>query len=88
MFNDFEWLSQHSNQQATRLKTWLKSHSNPIVIEIGAGTAIPTVRLFSENFAPYLIRINPRETHLPKQGGIALKMNAQAGIKFILQTLS
>lgn len=88
MFDDFEWRSQQSNQQATRLKAWLKSHSNPVVIEIGTGTAIPTVRGFSENFAPQLIRINPREAHLPRQGGIALEMGAKNGIEFIINALS
>lgn len=85
MFNDMTWLSQQHDQQAKRLQAFLKQHHHPIVIEIGAGTAIPTVRYFSERFAPYLIRINPREYGLPKQGGVALATQAQVGIQSIYQ---
>lgn len=81
------WLSQQHDQQAKRLQAFLKQHHHPIVIEIGAGTAIPTVRYFSERFAPYLIRINPREYRLPKQGGVALATQAQVGIESIYQIL-
>lgn len=85
MFNDMAWLSHQHDQQAKRLQAFLKHHHHPIVIEIGAGTAIPTVRYFSERFAPYLIRINPREYELPKQGGIAVVTQAQVGIQSIYQ---
>ncbi|ENW06791.1 SIR2 family NAD-dependent protein deacylase [Acinetobacter beijerinckii] len=85
MFNDMTWLSQQHDQQAKRLQAFLEQHHHPIVIEIGAGTAIPTVRYFSERFAPYLIRINPREYGLPKQSGVALATQAQVGIQSIYQ---
>ncbi|WLF83145.1 Sir2 family NAD-dependent protein deacetylase [Moraxella sp. ZY210820] len=88
MFNDDYWLEQRSHQQAECLSIWLKKHHNPVVIEMGAGTAIPTVRLFSEQFSPNLIRINPREAQLPKQGGVALNVGAKAGIDIIVQALS
>lgn len=87
MFNDNFWLEQRSHHQAERLSAWLKNHRNPIVIEMGAGTAIPTVRLFSEQFTPNLIRINPREAQLPRQGGISLNLGAKQGVEFILQAL-
>ncbi|ENW83679.1 hypothetical protein F909_00340 [Acinetobacter sp. ANC 3929] len=83
MFDDYAWLSQRQKQQMQRLDTFLKIHHQPLVIEIGAGTAIPTVRYFSERFAPDLIRINPREFALPTQGGIALATNAESGIHSI-----
>ncbi|KXO86821.1 NAD-dependent deacetylase [Acinetobacter venetianus] len=85
MFDDYDWLSHRHHLQGQRLDHFIKVHRNPIVIEIGAGTAIPTVRYFSERFAPNLIRINPREYILPPHGGIALASNAEAGIKSIYQ---
>lgn len=85
MFDDYDWLSQRHHLQGQSLDHFIKVHRNPIVIEIGAGTAIPTVRYFSERFAPNLIRINPREYTLPPHGGIALASNAEAGIKSIYQ---
>ena len=85
MFNDYAWVSQRHTQQARRLEFFLEAHNQSIVIEIGAGTGIPTVRYFSERFAPNLIRINPREHALPSKGGIALATNAEMGIQSIYQ---
>ncbi|WP_436899535.1 SIR2 family NAD-dependent protein deacylase [Acinetobacter gyllenbergii] len=85
MFNDMGWISHQHDQQAQRLKAFLKDHQRPVVIEMGAGTAIPTVRYFSEQFTPGLIRINPREYALPAQGGIALATTAEQGIRSIYQ---
>ncbi len=83
MFKDAAWISQRQMQQAKRLDSFLKNHHQAVVIEVGAGTAIPTVRYFSERFAPRLIRINPRESAIPSQAGIALPSNAHAGISSI-----
>lgn len=80
MFDDYHWISKRQEQQQQRLETWLNHHKNVLVIEMGAGTTIPTVRYFSEQFSPYLIRINPREFKLPHQGGLALATTAQQGI--------
>ena len=85
MFDDYTWLSQRQKQQMHRLTTFLEDHYQPIVIELGAGTAIPTVRYFSERFAPNLIRINPREFALPSKGGIALPTCAEQGARSIYQ---
>ncbi|MBH2002784.1 MAG: NAD-dependent deacetylase [Moraxellaceae bacterium] len=87
MFNDYAWVSQRHTQQARRLENFLEAHNHPIVIEIGAGTAIPTVRYFSERFAPQLIRINPREAMLPSKGGVSIAENAVIGIQNIYQIL-
>ena len=83
MFDDYEWIAQRQTQQRNRLESFINQYKQPLVIEIGAGTAIPTVRYFSERFAPSLIRINPRDYALPKTGGIALAMSAAHGIQII-----
>ncbi|ENX52558.1 MULTISPECIES: SIR2 family NAD-dependent protein deacylase [Acinetobacter] len=85
MFNDMRWLSHQHDLQAKRLKAFLKDYQRPVVIEMGAGTAIPTVRYFSEQFAPGLIRINLREYTLPTSGGIALATTAEQGVRSIYQ---
>ncbi|MDO3666418.1 SIR2 family NAD-dependent protein deacylase [Acinetobacter higginsii] len=85
MFNDMGWFSHQHDQQAKHLKAFLKDHQRPVVIEMGAGTAIPTVRYFSEQFAPGLIRINLREYTLPASGGIALATTAEQGVRSIYQ---
>lgn len=83
MFNDGTWVSKQFDLQYQRLQQWLKKTYSPLVIEIGAGTAIPSVRMFSEHFSPALIRINPREFSLPHTGGFALSKNALPAISLI-----
>lgn len=58
------------------------------VIEVGAGSAIPTVRGLSEQvarrFRSKLIRINPREDSVPR-GHIGLPLDAAEGIQRICE---
>lgn len=86
MFNDQQWLAHRSDAQGERLSKWIKKYHHTWVIELGAGTAIPTVRYFSEQFAPRLIRINPRESQVPK-GCFALPMGAKQGVETLLNLL-
>lgn len=62
-----------------------------VVIEMGAGTAIPTIRYMSERIGQrsnaIVIRINPREAHI--QGGhISLPCGALEGLEGIEDYLS
>lgn len=86
MFGDWGWQSYRTDEQETRLHEFLTTHQNSVVIEIGAGTAIPTVRRFGDGFAPRLIRINLREPTTP-QGSIGLGMTGVHGIDEIWQAL-
>ena len=69
MFGDYSWESARTDAQSIRLQSWLarleKTGAHLAVVEIGAGTAVPTVRRTSEDIARHfnvpLIRINPRE---------------------------
>ena len=88
MFDDMKWQSYRQDQQRQRLEQWMKSFRRIMVIEIGAGTAVPTVRYFSEQFSPRLIRINPREHSLYTKGGLSLPTTAQRGIELIYQALN
>ena len=71
MFGDWSWESSRTDAQSSRLQSWLamleEAGAKLTVIEIGAGTAVPTVRMTSEDVARHfdipLIRINPREVH-------------------------
>ena len=68
-------------------KNWLRRVERLLVIEIGAGTDIPTVRLMSESVGGRLIRINPREPGLGGTQGISLPcggLEALSGISAAL----
>ena len=68
MFGDWNWLGGRTATQEDRCEAWAKE-INPeevVVIEMGAGTAIPTVRDQGDEFeqaGATLIRINPRDFH-------------------------
>ena len=88
MFNDWHWQEWPYQQQNQRLNDWLKQVKSPLVIEIGAGVAIPTVRYFSEEVAnggERLIRINPANTSIRLGCGVSLTMGGLAGIEMIVK---
>lgn len=87
MFDDYDWIQERSTQQYQKLQHWLAQYQRPVVIEIGAGTMIPTVRNFSESFAPSIIRINPRESEIKHKKGVAIAENAVTAIQGILDSL-
>lgn len=80
MFNDWEWLEHRQAEQAARIERWLSGVSRPVVVEIGAGTAIPSVRRFSQRiiheFGGRLVRINPREFSVPTTRDVGLASGA------------
>ena len=87
MFADSDWASSRSDAQEHRLRQWLSKLKRPLVIELGAGLAVPTVRYFSEQFSPYHIRINPREFNMRCREGIAIPLGALQGLKLIQAAL-
>lgn len=91
MFGDGDWLERRTSEQALRQSAWLSSVSRPLVIETGAGTAIPSVRHFSHTiihrFGGRLIRINPRESDVPNPRDVGLAVAANAGLSAIAQRL-
>lgn len=88
MFDDISWLAHRSNAQQTRFMRWRQAlqqkSARLAVIELGAGTAVPTVRYTSESVAQKLsgtlIRINPREPVGPV-GCVSIPAGALEGIR-------
>ena len=69
MFGDMGWDDARTDAQHATLRNWLDAVKGPLtVLELGAGTNVPTVRMFSERVARgprrTLVRINPREPQL------------------------
>ncbi|MCG7400495.1 SIR2 family NAD-dependent protein deacylase [Caballeronia zhejiangensis] len=71
MFWDAFWVENDANAQEARLRAWYASVQRPVVVELGAGKALPTVRAFSQRHARHrLIRINVRESATNPQDGV------------------
>lgn len=87
MFGDWAWVEQRSASQAARQEKWLSQVSRPVVIELGAGTAIPSVRHFSHRviheFGGRVIRINPGEWEVPTRLDVGLPVGALAALTAI-----
>lgn len=70
MFGDFSWISVRTEAQEQRFHDFLLSNNgkNLVIIEIGAGTAVPTIRHLTQQLArkknSRAIRINPREAEI------------------------
>lgn len=84
MFGDGDWIEHRSRMQETNLQQWLGRVKRLVILEIGAGTAIPSVRHFGEFQEGFMIRINPREPDLPaNRRGASLAMTALEALRLI-----
>lgn len=72
MFDDGEWLPERTQAQHQRLDAWLSTASNPVVVELGAGTAVPAVRWFGSTLEAPMIRINLRESEVDRPLAVGL----------------
>jgi NAD-dependent SIR2 family protein deacetylase len=92
MFGDWGWDSAVTEAQESRMDAWLGSLGSvpPVIIEIGAGTAVPTVRVNMERIARQhggtLIRVNPREPEVPR-GHISIAGHALETLRALDQRL-
>ena len=96
MFGDWHWDGTRSTGQEAALQAWIDelpadARGRVVVIECGAGTAIPTVRQFSEQiadgFGGLLVRINVRESDV-SSGHVGLPMGAKEALTGISSRLS
>jgi len=87
LFDDYYWLESETDIQKQRQQSWLDSISKPVIIEIGAGLAISTVRNFSDRtarqFNGHLIRINPSHPNVSRAIDVSLSINALQALQEI-----
>jgi NAD-dependent SIR2 family protein deacetylase len=87
MFGDSAWIEREFEAQSDRLEKWLAGVRRPVVVELGAGTHIPSVRHFGQRVLTRhggrLVRINPRESMVPLRDDVGLPLGALAGLQAI-----
>ena len=87
MFGDWSWVDRRAAGQREAFEEFLQKLKGPLtIVELGAGTAVPTVRITGEQISKALgaklIRINPRE---PDGADIALPLGAKEAIDKIFE---
>lgn len=92
MFGDYTFNSAETLKQEQDFNTFMRKYDKDgtkiIIIEIGAGTAIPSIRILGENIqdkvaSATLIRINPSESFGPK-GIISIDKGAVEALKELI----
>ena len=94
MFGDWDWNGDRSHKQEHNYYNWIKSvrstDKKMVIIEIGAGTAIPTIRKEGNHLARIsdnikLVRINPKEYEVDLKVGVGIPFGGLEGITKILE---
>ncbi|THC40099.1 Sir2 family NAD-dependent protein deacetylase [Massilia sp. Mn16-1_5] len=74
MFNDGAWITGRTDAQYARQQAWRQGVRKLVVVEIGAGVDIPSVRRMSEVQDAPIVRINPRAPQLGRHPGVAISL--------------
>ncbi len=84
MFGDGSWVENRSTAQQQRLAAWLKDVKKLVVVEVGAGRAVPTVRNFTERMCrragARVVRINPLDFSTPADHGVGVALSAMEAL--------
>ncbi len=95
MFDDSGWVSDRTDMQWARYRRWIndlkEQRKRLLILEVGAGTAIPTIRRMTEDLfrcmpKATLVRINPGDFRVP-DGAFSLQCCAKEGIDYLLPAL-
>ena len=81
MFSDWGWNEARTREQESRYARWRKAARRPVVIELGAGTAIPSVRVFGERQGVPMIRINPDDREASSETRVVIRQGALAALR-------
>jgi NAD-dependent SIR2 family protein deacetylase len=96
MFGDWNWLDERNQVQRRRESQWFdkvtNSLGNVLIVEMGAGTSIPSVRHFSHRisreYSARIIRINPREPQVPSSMDVGIAAGSLEALSGIDQALT
>jgi len=87
MFNDPWMVTTNIDLEATACLHWIMSKDNIVGIEIGAGLAVPSLRIYGQERTKTLIRINPNDFQINRPQDIAIKASAIDGIDTLIEIL-
>ncbi|KAK42367.1 sigma factor [Caballeronia jiangsuensis] len=83
LFSDFKWVPARTAIQQNNLRLWRRGIERPVIIEIGAGLTVPSIRLFAETFGAPLIRINLEDERVDRVADVGIRGTALAVLREI-----
>lgn len=87
MFGDWDFEGDRYSHAQDRLLTWFARTQRAVVLEIGAGTAIPSARRFGAALDVPVVRINPGEPEVARKRDISIASGAQVALNQIAARL-
>lgn len=87
MFNDPWFVMTLVEEQSQHCMKWMSEKTNIVGIELGAGLAVPSIRIYGEERTHTLIRINPHDFQVRRPQDISLQATAVEGINSLKQIL-
>jgi len=87
MFNDDAWVDTRSEVQAFAMDAWEARGGPMVVIELGAGVALPSVRRKGESMQCPLIRFNPAASQTRGANQLGIALPALQGLRLLQERL-
>jgi len=87
MFNDSHWVPVRQQLVRGNREVWANQPNSMVVVELGAGVDIPSIRRISAQCGSPVIRINPRHPELAEGAGVSLAMGALQALSLIKEAL-
>lgn len=76
MFSDWAWIPDRAGAQERAFDEFLERARRPVVLELGAGTAIPSLRHLSRQHRWPVVRVNPDEPDVREGEGVGIACGA------------
>lgn len=82
------WREGRYLEQQERMRAWLKTVKRLAIVEVGAGGAVPTVRMHGEKIVAStsegrMVRINPKLSAVRRPVDVGLKLGGKDGLRLI-----
>lgn len=93
LFGDYYWNSSIANDQQQRYINWkrINENNNLLVIEIGAGTTINSIRKIGDSYSlkgHSFVRINPNDSEVKNKNAISIPFGAEEVINKVYKNFA
>lgn len=87
-FGDLEWVPARSREQYQRYRDRFAGVSKPLVLEVGAGSMVPTIRNYAESVAHVHVRVTLEEPFALRERRLVLSGSAEPALRGVEAALN